>query len=96
MPRLRVNSIVNRSDDGAIELTHGASFPSGTLLTVNSNANITGVATIGIITSTNMNSGFVTATSFRGDGSQITSLPTVSPSKAIALKIILDPLPFRS
>tara|TARA_Y100000004_G_scaffold23561_1_gene23902 strand:- start:6316 stop:6606 length:291 start_codon:yes stop_codon:yes gene_type:complete len=96
MPRLRVNSIVNRSDDGAIELPYGASFPAGTLLTVNSNASISGIATIGILTSTNMNSGVVTATSFRGDGSGITALPTVTASKAIALKIILDPLPFRS
>ena len=96
MPRLRVNSIVNRSDDGAIELTYGASFPAGTLLTINSNANISGIATIGIVTSTNMNSGVLTATSFRGDGSQLSALPTVTASKAIALKIILDPLPFRS
>lgn len=96
MPRLRVNSIVNRSDDGAIELTKGAILPAGTEVSVQSNANITGIATIGFLTSTNMNVGIVTATSFIGDGSQLTQLPSVNASKAIALKFILDPLPFRS
>lgn len=96
MPRLRVNSIVNRNDDGAIELTKGATSPAGSVIDVQSNTNITGIATIGFLTSTNMNVGIVTANSFVGDGSQITALQTVTASKAIALKIILDPLPFRS
>ena len=96
MPRLRVNSIVNRSDDGAIEFTKGATFPAGTSLNVESNANILGIATVGVITATHMTAGIVTATSFVGNGSQLTSIPTTSAGKAIALKFILDPLPFRS
>ncbi len=96
MPRLRVNSIVNRSDDGAIEFTKGATFPAGATLTVQSHTNILGIATVGVVTSTHVTSGIVTATSFVGDGSQLTSIPTTSAAKAIALKFILDPLPFRS
>ena len=97
MARLNVNTITDRNDSGAPELTYGATLPSGSKLTVNGNINLTGISTIGILSVTNaVVSGIVTATSFVGDGSQLTGLQSVSPSKSIALKIVLDPLPFRS
>jgi hypothetical protein len=97
MARLNVNTITDRNNSGASELTYGATLPAGSRLTVNGNINLTGVSTVGILSATNaVVSGIVTATSFIGNGSQLTGLQSVGPSKSIALKIILDPLPFRS
>ena len=95
--QIRVDSITDLNGTGVVELTHGASFPSGSKLTHNGNINIVGVATIGLLSATDMNvSGIVTASSFVGDGSQLQGVQSVSESKSIALKVILDPLPFRS
>jgi hypothetical protein len=97
MSRIKVNTIVNRSDNGSLELTKGATIPSGGTLTVNGNANLTGVSTVGFLTATNGSViGILTATSFVGDGSGLVGLQVASPSKSIAYKMLLDPLPFRS
>jgi hypothetical protein len=97
MARLNVNTITNRNDSGAPELTYGATLPSGSTIRVQGNINVAGISTVGILSATNaVVSGIVTATSFRGDGSQLTGVQSVSSSKSIALKIVLDPLPFRS
>ena len=97
MAKLRVNTIVNRSDNGVVTLGYGASLPSGSVFNVQNDANISGIATVGFLTAQNANvSGVVTATTFVGDGSGLQGVPTVSSAKSVALKIILDPLPFRS
>jgi hypothetical protein len=99
MARLKVNTITDRNNSGSPLLTYGASFPPGSKLNIQGNVNIsaTGISTVGFLSATSINaSGIVTATSFVGDGSGLTGVPTVSASKSIALKIILDPLPFRS
>jgi len=97
MARLRVNTIVNRNDNGVVTLGYGASIPSTGSITAFGNATISGVATVGLLTAKNANiSGIITATTFIGDGSQLQGVPTVSSAKSIALKIIMDPLPFRA
>jgi hypothetical protein len=96
MARLKVDSIRNRNDDGAPSLIKGASIPSGANLTVNGDLNLTGVTTVGFITFQNATVGIVTASSFVGDGSGLTSLQVVTAAKAYALRSFLDPLPFRS
>ncbi len=96
MARLKVDSIRNRNDDGAPSLIKGASIPSGANLTVNGDLNLTGVTTVGFLTTQNATVGIVTASSFVGDGSGLTSLQTTSAAKAYALRSLLDPLPFRS
>ena len=96
MPRIRVNSIVNREETGAPTFTKGMTIPDGGLFEFQGDLNITGIATVGLLTSTNMTVGVLTATSFVGDGSQLTSVPIMSASKAIAVKYILYPLPFRA
>ena len=96
MARLKVDSIRNRNDDGAPSLIKGASIPSGANLTVNGDLNLTGVATVGFLTTQNATVGIVTASSFVGDGSGLTSLQMVTAAKAYALRSLLDPLPFRS
>ena len=97
MSRLKVNSVTNRLNDGPPELTNGVIVPVGAIITSSGNLNLSGIATIGIVSSTSINvSGVVTATSFVGNGSGITGLSVISQSRAIALKIIFDPLPFRT
>ena len=97
MARLKVNSITNRNSSGQPTLTYGATLPSGSRLNVQGNVNVTGVSTVGLLSATNVSSsGIITATTFVGNGAQLQGLQTTTASKSIALKIILDPLPFRS
>ena len=96
MARLKVDSIRNRNDDGAPSLPKGASIPSGATFTANGDLNLTGVTTVGFLTTQNATVGIVTASSFVGDGSGLISLQTVTAAKAYALRSLLDPLPFRS
>ena len=97
MARIKVDSITDRNNSGQPTLTYGAILPSGSRLNVQGNVNISGVSTVGLLSATNASvSGIVTASTFVGDGSQLTGLQSVSSSKSIALKTILDPLPFRS
>jgi len=96
MSKIKVNSISNRLDEGAPELTYGAIIPSGGLVSSQGNVSISGISTVGTVSATSVNASTVSATSFTGNGSQLTGLPIVSSSKVIALKLIFDPLPFRS
>ena len=97
MARLRVNTITDRNNSGSPSLTYGATIPSGNRLSVAGNVNLTGISTVGFLTASNANiTGIITASFFKGDGSQLQGVPTVSSAKSVALKMILDPLPFRS
>ena len=97
MSKIKVNSIVNKNDDGQVELTRGATIPSGQQLSVTGNFNVTGVLTATSYDVGSMNvTGVVTASSFVGDGSALTNLPTVSSSKIIAYKYILSDPPLRA
>lgn len=90
MSKIKVNSIVNKNDDGKVELTFGATIPSGQQLNVTGNFNVTGVLTATNYNVNNVNvTGVITATSFVGDGSFLTNLPSVSSAKIIAYKRIL-------
>lgn len=73
MAKIKVNSIVNFQDDGAPELTRGATIPAGQTLDVTGDVNVTGV---------------VTATNFVGNGSGLTQLNIATDSKVFALKKI--------
>ena len=81
MAKIKVNSIVNQNDDGAPELTMWATIPPGQSFDIQGNVNVVGI---------------ITASNFVGNGSGLTGLSVVTPGKTIALKIIMDPLPFRS
>jgi hypothetical protein len=86
--QIRVDQITNVDGSGAPELTYGATLPEGSQFEVNSNINISGIATVGFLTATNMTVGVLTASQFIGDGSELTGLPTLGESKAIALAYI--------
>ena len=96
MPRINVDAIVNRNDDGKPEFTKGISLPAGGTVIANGNINTTGVVTAAQVDASTVQVGIITSGSFVGDGSNLTGLPIISAGKAIALKIVLDPLPFRS
>ena len=83
MSKINVNSITNRGENGPVELVTGASIPSGSVLKILGNASFNGI---------------VTATSFSGDGSDLTGVGGVpsSVSKLYAIRTILDPTPYRS
>jgi hypothetical protein len=76
MPEIKVDRIVNRNNNGAPELSKGASIPSGKVITGGGGINVTGI---------------VTASSFSGSGSGLTNLSIATQGKAIALKIIFGP-----
>ena len=89
--KIKSDSIVSSNGSGPVELSYGASLPSGTQLNIQGDVNIsaTGISTVEFLSVTNVNaSGVVTATSFVGDGSGLTGVPSVSASKSIALAII--------
>jgi hypothetical protein len=96
MSRIKVDSITDRNNSSSPVFLHGATVPNGQL-DINGFANLTGISTIiGSVVASNASVGVVTATAFVGDGSGLVAVPSVSASKSIALKIVLDPLPFRS
>ena len=72
--KIQVNSIeAFNPSGGAVNVSFGATVPSGKSLTVNGNVNASGV---------------VTATNFVGNGSGLTNLTVATQSKAIAFTII--------
>jgi len=89
MSVLRVNKITNEAGTGPVEFTQGAIFPVGvdtpSELVINST---------GILTATSLNTtntfvvGVMTATTFSGNGSQLTSVPGTPSGKVIALHLI--------
>lgn len=74
MTQIKVDRVVNRNDNGAPELSKGASIPSGQVITGDGGVNVTGI---------------ITASSFSGSGSRLTNLSIATQGKAIALKRIL-------
>ena len=80
MSKIRVNSIVNRNDDGGPEFLKGAKVPSGQILSINGGINAVGV---------------VTAASFVGDGSGLLNLQVPSKGKVYALRLILGDPPLQ-
>jgi hypothetical protein len=94
--KIRSDSIVSADGSGPVKLTYGASSPQ---LNIQGDIDInaTGISTVEFLSATSINaSGIVTATSFVGDGSGLTAIPSVSASKSIALKYIISDPPLRS
>ena len=81
MAKIKVNSIVNKNDDGAPELKYGASIPVGQSISGSGDMNVVGI---------------ITASNFVGNGSGLTGLSLATQSKAIAFKRILGFDEYRS
>jgi hypothetical protein len=89
MSKIKVNYVTNKTEDGVVELSRGATVPNGKTLTTNGNATATGTVTAGTI---NVNAATVTGNisgTLSGDGSNLTGLPSVNVGKIMAIKRIL-------
>ena len=96
MSKIKVNYVTNKTEDGAVELSRGATVPNGKTLTVNGNATATGSVTVGTV---NVNTATVTGNvsgTLSGDGSNLSNLPTVNVGKIMAIKRILGYDEFRA
>ena len=80
MSNIRVNSIVNRNNDGGPEFLKGAVVPSGQILSINGGVTVSGI---------------VTASSFVGDGSALLNLQVPSKGKVYALRLVLGDPPLQ-
>lgn len=96
MSKIKVNAISNKLDEGAPELTRGAIFGASSVLQINGNVNVGGISTANSVVATSVNVVGVITGQFSGDGSQLLGLPVITPGKTVALRMVLDPLPFRS
>lgn len=83
MSKVKVNTVTNKLGTGPVELTYGATVPVGQQFTVLGNTSFNGI---------------VTATSFDGDGSNLTNLggDPATTGKLFAIRTILDPTVYRS
>lgn len=96
MSKLKVNSIVNRSDDGPPIINNGLTVPDSTSTNINSNVNFSGISTCTSLVAPNIVASTVTSGQFIGDGSNLSFAPITNASKIYALKQIFDQNPFRS
>ena len=90
MSNLRVNKIVNYSDDGPVEFSTGMTIPSGKTLDGAIEINTTGIVTsTSLVISQGVNlSGVATATSYVGSGIGLTGVPGTPNGKGIAFVLI--------
>ena len=89
MSVLRVNKITNEAGTGPVEFTKGVSFPEGVAVPSELSINTTGIMTAPNLVTTNVfATGIITATTFFGNGSQLTSVPGTPSGKVIALHLI--------
>ena len=96
MSKIKVNYVTNKTEDGAVELSKGATVPNGKTLTANGNATATGTVTAGTI---NVNAATVTGNvngNLSGDGSNLSNLPSVNVGQIMAIKRILGYDEFRA
>ena len=90
MSNLRVNKIVNYSDDGPVEFSTGMTIPSGKTLDGAIEINTTGIVTsTSLVISQGVNlSGVATATSYVGSGIGLTGVPGTPNGKGIAFVLV--------
>ena len=97
MSKIKVNYVSNKTDDGAIELSQGASIPATKTLSVSGTTDISGTLTAAnLSTSGNITSGGIVSGNLSGDGSNV-SLPNNPPiGRIMAIKRILGYDEFRA
>lgn len=87
--QIQVDSIEAYSPVGPVNCGYGASVPAGELFRVNGGISVSGVLTCGSATLSNLNTvGVITASSFSGNGANLTGLPIVNVSKTIAIALL--------
>ena len=97
MSKIKVNYISNKTEDGAIELSQGASIPATKTLAVNGTTSINGTLTATSLSSSgNVTSSGTISGNLSGDGSNISLPNNPSTSKIMAIKRILGYDEFRA
>lgn len=88
--QIQVNSIEAFDPVGAVQISYGATVPSGSTFTINGNADFSsGIVTAGSHSGTNVNAiGIMTASRLVGSASSFTNLPVINNAKSIAFTII--------
>jgi len=94
--RIQTDSIVSSDGTGLPSFLKGYTVSNNAPTEVQSSLNITGIATVGFLTATNMVVGVVTATLLEGDGSSLTNIPEVASSRAYAIHTIFADPPLRA
>ena len=97
MSVIKVNYVVNKTEDGPVELSQGASVPVGKTLDVQGETSVTGTLSAGSMSVT----GNMTATgnisgNLSGDGSNLVVASNPSVGKIMAIKRILGYDEFRA
>lgn len=90
MSVLRVNRITDEAGTGPVEFTKGVTFPASQSFTqTDLKVNTTGICTFSSLLGTNVHvATVITATSFRGNGFNITNAPGTPAGKVIGLHLI--------
>ena len=96
MSKIKVNYVTNKTEDGAVELSRGATIPNGKTLTANGNATATGTVTVGTVNVNNATVSGNVSGNLSGDGSNLSNLPSVNVGKIMAIKRILGYDEFRA
>lgn len=88
--KILVNSIEAYDPVGPVNVSYGATIPSGAVFQINGNTDFSpGVVTIGTYSGGNIvATGVVTASSFVGTSTGFTNLPVINDSKAIAFTLL--------
>ena len=87
--KIQVDSIEAYEPVGAVQISYGATIPSGGTFVVNGNFNTIGVVTATTLAGTNIiSSGIITASSLSGSATGLTALPVISNSRSIAFTFI--------
>lgn len=90
---IKTNAVVGSTGNNSVNLSNG--FSAGTL-TAEGNINLSGISTVGVLSSTSLNATTITVSSLSGNGSGLTNIPNVQSSRIIAFKYIFSDPPLRS
>lgn len=97
MSKIKVNYVANKTDDGAIELSEGATVPVAKTLSVAGTTNISGTLTAGSLSSSgNITSNGIISGNLSGDGSNLSIPNNPTIGKIMAIKRILGYDEFRA
>lgn len=87
--KIRVDAIEAYDPAGPVQVSYGATVPSGATFTINGNANFSsGVVTAGTHSGINVNATGIMTGTFVGSAANLTSLPVINNAKSIAFILI--------
>ena len=94
--RIQVDTIVNKDESGRPSFPLGVYTNDSLIADSSSNVTVTGIVTVPHLSVPSVQATNLTSTEFYGDGSALSGLPSITMSKAYALKCIISDPPLRS